>query len=104
MPGPLPSFQPSFPDDFLCRVRPLLRKRSLPLHLYQRARLVLILEENPTTTDTAAAELVGLHPDSVRAWRKRWAAGDFRLEDSPGRGRKPAFSPARPGGRQSPGV
>jgi hypothetical protein len=29
-----------------------------------------------------------LHPNSVRLWRRRWAEGDFTLEDEPGRGRK----------------
>jgi hypothetical protein len=34
-----------------------------------------------------AATHVGLHPDSVRHWRQRWATGDFCLRDEPGRGR-----------------
>jgi hypothetical protein len=41
-----------------------------------------------------AAAGVGLHPDSVRHWRQRWARGDFSLEDGPGRGCKARFSPS----------
>ena len=29
----------------------------------------------------------------VQRWRSRWVAGDFSIEDRPGRGRKAAFSP-----------
>src|SRR5262249_57148531 len=38
--------------------------------------------------------------NSVGAWRRRWAAGDFALEDEAGRGRKATFSPPRSGRRQ----
>jgi hypothetical protein len=39
--------------------------------------------------------VVGLHPNSVRLWRQRWAEGDFSLEDQGGRGRPASFSPSR---------
>jgi len=56
--------------------------------------LVLLLHYQPTLSNVQAAACVGLHPNSVRLWRQRWAKGIFDLEDQPGRGRKPSFSPS----------
>jgi hypothetical protein len=53
----------------------------------------LLLHWRPRLSNVEAGGRVGLHPDSVRHWRRRWARGDFALEDRAGRGRKPAFSP-----------
>ena len=50
----------------------------------------------PLLSHGEAAAQVGLHPDSVRHWRRRWAQGDFCLHDELGRGRHPRFSPAGP--------
>jgi hypothetical protein len=61
--------------------------------LRQRAELVLLLHQHPDLSNVEASERIGLHPDSVRHWRRRWAEGDFDLEDRTGRGRKPVFSP-----------
>jgi len=95
MPGPLPSYRPDFPPGFLDQARAVVRRRTVRYQLRQRAELVLLLHRQPTLPNTAAAACVRLHPNSVRAWRKRWAAGDFALEDEAGRGRKAAFSPSR---------
>ena len=101
MPGPSPLYQPCFPADFLVEARLLSRRRTAKAHLLQRARLVLLLHEQPDLSNVAAGTQVGLHPNSVRLWRQRWAQGQFVLEDRPGRGRKPTFSPSgsRPGHR-----
>jgi hypothetical protein len=93
MPGPPPAFCPCFPDDFLEQARQVVRRRQVPFQRRQRARLVLLLHEYPLLSNVAAGCQVGLHPDSVRDWRRRWAQGQFSLEDQPGRGRKPSFSP-----------
>jgi hypothetical protein len=95
MPGPLPSYRPDFPPDFLDQARAVVRRRTARYQLRQRAELVLLLHRRPTLPNTDAAARVRLHPNSVRAWRKRWAAGDFALEDEAGRGRKATFSPPR---------
>jgi hypothetical protein len=94
MPGPPPAFCPCFHADFLQQARQLVRRRSVRFHLRQRASLVLLLDEQPTLSNVEAGRRVQLHPDAVRAWRRRWHRGDFTLEDRPGRGRKPTFSPS----------
>jgi hypothetical protein len=95
VPGPLPHYRPVFPAAFLAEARRRVQARTAPSHLRQRARLALLLHETPTLSNAAAAAVVGLHPNSVRLWRRRWAGGQFTFEDESGRGRKPVFSPPR---------
>jgi hypothetical protein len=104
MSGPLPRDRPSFPAQFLAQADRLVRSRTAAAHFRQRARLVLLLHDRPALSNVAAGRSVGLHPNAVRRWRRRWAAGQFALADRPGRGRKPTFSPPRPGPRHGPGV
>jgi hypothetical protein len=94
MPGPAPLDQPSFSAEFLDQCRRLVRRRTISLAQYQRARLALLIEESPTISNVAAGAVVELHPNSVRLWRRRWAQGDFSLADQAGRGRKPDFPPS----------
>jgi transposase len=93
VPGPLPQHRPAFPEGFLAEARRRARARTAPSHLRQRAHLVLLLHELPTLSNVQAAARLGLHPNSIRLWRQRWAAGRFTFEDDTGRGRKPVFSP-----------
>ena len=93
MPGPAPAFRPVFPADFLAQARQTAGRRTVRFQLRQRAELALLLHQRPRLSNVEAGGRVGLHPDSVRHWRRRWARGDFDLEDRPGRGRKPDFSP-----------
>ena len=95
MPGPVPHYRPTFPEEFLAEARRLTAARTAASHLRQRARLVLLLHEDPTLSNVQAAAEVDLHLNSVRLWRRRWADGQFHLQDEPGRGRKPVFSPPR---------
>jgi hypothetical protein len=95
MPGPPPLNRPSFPAEFLDRAQHLALRRTAPSHLRQRARLVLLLHEQPLLSNVAAGARIDLHPNSVRLWRRRWAQGQFALEDRPGRGRDATFSPPR---------
>jgi transposase len=93
MPGPLPRYRPTFPDEFLAEAQRLMRARTAASHLRQRAQLVLVLHECPLLSNVEAAARIGLHANSIRLWRQRWAEGQFTLQDDSGRGRKPAFSP-----------
>jgi DDE superfamily endonuclease/Homeodomain-like domain len=93
MPGPAPAHRPRFPEDFLQRARATLRRKTAPHCLVQRARLALLLEQAPHLGHAEAGDAVALSAPQVRRWRRRWAAGDFALDDLPGRGRKAHFSP-----------
>ena len=92
--GPLPSHRPVFPSTFLEEAEKIVRQRTVPYQLRQRAALVLLLSQQPLVSNIAAATQVQLHACSVQRWRRRWAQGDFSLDDKPGRGRKADFSPA----------
>jgi hypothetical protein len=95
MPGPLPT-PCTFPDDFVQDALGTVRRRTAPVQVVQRYRLVLLLHEFPSLRNEDAAEAVGLSLRQVQRWRRRWAAGDFSIDDHSGRGRKPAFSPSGP--------
>ncbi len=104
MPGTLPTYRPDFPAEFVAQCQQIVTRRTVKYQLHQRATLVLRLKQNRLLPNVEAATQVGLHPDSVRHWRKRWAKGDFSLEDLSGRGRKPRFSPTGPRAGQSDGL
>jgi transposase len=93
MSGPLPHYRPSFPEEFVAQARRLAAARTAAAHLQQRAGMVLLLHEQPALSNVEVGARLGVHPNCVRRWRQRWAGGNFALEDAPGRGRKPAFSP-----------
>jgi transposase len=73
--------------------RDAVRRRTVAVQTVQRFRLVLLLHEQPSLGNVEAAKRVGLSARQVQRWRSRWSAGDFSIEDQPGRGRKAAFSP-----------
>lgn len=104
MSGPTPAYRPEFPDGFVQQARQIVRCRTVAHCLWQRAALVLLLHGSPEISNTVAAAEVRLHPNAVRYWRRRWAQGQFFLEDTVGRGRKATFSPARPSHRQGCGL
>lgn len=94
MPGPEPSCQPAFPEDFLRQARRQIRHRTAPHQSIQRFRLALLLHYDPGLRHEQAGQQVGLSGRQVRRWRQRWAAGDCSVADALGRGRKAAFSPS----------
>jgi hypothetical protein len=96
MPGPKPA-RCIFPDYFLQAAGDTVHRRTASVQAVQRFRLVLLLQEQPSLSSDAAAMQVGLSVRQVQRWRSRWARGDFSIEDQPGRGRKPAFSPSGSG-------
>ena len=93
MPGPAPIYQPKFSSDELGEAQGLVRKRQVAHGLVQRARLVLLLDEEPAMSNPEAGRRLGVHENTIRYWRKRWATDEFRLEDRPRSGRPPVFSP-----------
>ena len=94
MPLPVTPHQVTFTPEQLARARKLATARAAPLRAVVRARLTLIVAEQPDISHAAAAKLCGLHPDTVYAWRRRWASEGWSLEDAPRSGRPRAFSPA----------
>jgi hypothetical protein len=93
MPGPVPA-RCNFPADFVQDAHDTVRRRTVALQVVQRCRLVLLFQEQPNLRNEQAAVAVGLSPRQVQRWRSRWASGDFSIDDLPGRGRKPDFSPS----------
>lgn len=95
MPGPAPTHRPTFTPEQLADCERLVRQHHAPQRQVARAKLALLLHDEPTLDHATAARRLGKHPNWVRGWRRLWAAEGFRLTDKPGRGRKPAFPPSR---------
>ncbi|MFG2586579.1 IS630 family transposase [Streptomyces malaysiensis] len=70
----------------------LARSRTAPLRQAQRARAALACAEGGA--NAAIARALGVHLDTVRRWRKRFAAeGLAALEDRPRTGRSRRYGP-----------
>jgi transposase len=57
----------------------------------QRARLALLLHEQPDLRSPEAARRLGQSTSWVREWRRRWATEGFRLQDATRAGRRSPF-------------
>ena len=69
-----------------------LRSPNMPSGLVRRARAVLLVSEGNSLSE--AGRMVGMGRRIVRLWVCRFNAQRIEgLEDKPGRGRKPTFSP-----------
>jgi hypothetical protein len=90
MAGPIPNYVPKFPKDFLEEVR----RKTASHRSVQRSQLALLVHEHPDWNQERLGQLVGLSGRQVHRWRKRWASGNFSLDDDSRRGCKVAFSPS----------
>src|SRR5215211_1279400 len=104
MPGPAPTYQPTFTPEQVADCARLVRQHRAPQLQVARAKLALLLRDDPTMDHPTAARQLGKHPNWVRGWRRRWVHESFRLSDKPGRGRKPTFSPPAGGDGQGAGL
>lgn len=104
MAGPAPIFCPWFPEPFLEIVRKEVRRKTASRRLVQRCQLALLVHAHPDWDQKRLGQHVGLSGRQVHRWRRRWAAGDFSLEDVAGRGRKADFSPSGSCLGQGPGL
>ena len=95
MPCPVPKYQPTFSSEELDRVRNVVRRRNAPHSMVQRAKLALLLADDPAMTCAEAGRRLDLHPNTPRTWRRRWANEGFSLEDRPRSGRPRTSSPRR---------
>ena len=104
MAGPAPADQPTFTAAEVALCQRTVRQHSAPQAQVYRARLALLLHDEPALDNVAAGRRLGKHENWVRYWRRVWATEGFRLTDKPGRGRKPTFPPPRGGDRQGAGL
>ncbi len=104
MPGPPPTYQPTFTPEQVAVCEQMVRRQSAPQAHVSRARLALVLHANPALDNVTASRRLGKHANWVRYWRRIWATTGFRLTDRPGRGRKPTVSPPVGGDGQSLGL
>ena len=94
MRGRKPQYHPTFLPEEIERARELLRRSSAPYAQVRRAKLVVLLFEEPRISNVEAARRIDAHEQFVHKWREIWTMGDFRLEDLPRPGRPPAFPPS----------
>ncbi len=93
MAGPAPRYQPTFFEAQIAACRALVRRQNAPQAQVYRAKLALLLHDDPALDNEAAGRQLGKHANWVRYWRKAWAQDGFRLTDRGGRGGKPASPP-----------
>jgi hypothetical protein len=104
MPGPAPAYQPTFTPEQLAACQRVIRQHSAPQAQVYRAKLALLLHDDPALDKVSAGRQLGKHENWVRSWRRPWLREGFRLTDRPGRGRKPTFPPPRGGDGQGAGL
>ena len=104
MSGPAPTYQPRFTDEQVATCHHLIRRHSAPQAQVARAKLALLLHEDPALNNVAAGRRLDGHEHWVRYWRRIWATEGFRLSDRPGRGPKPRVAPPAGGNGGGPGL
>jgi len=92
MPGPAPQYRPTFRPEELQACREIVRQHHASHMHVQRAKLALLLAENPALSTAELARRMGTGTSFVWVWRKRWTVRGFTLEDLPRPGR-PKRSP-----------
>lgn len=92
-----PSLYPiELSEDEEQELRHRAARYTLPYREVQRAKIVLMAAEGLENGEIARR--LEVRVDTVRKWRKRFFEQRLAgLDEAPGRGRKPAFSPS--GGR-----
>lgn len=80
-------YKPLFSEDDIQIARKICRSRNAPYVQVQRAQLALYLHQHPHAYSSQAAAALGLHEQTVRKWRRRWAVEGFSLVDRPRPGR-----------------
>jgi len=89
----LPHYRPKFKLEDLKLCRDVQATHTAPHVQVQRARLALLLAEEPEITNPEAGRRLGQHENWVRKWRKRWTKKGFQLKDAPRPGGPARFSP-----------
>ena len=92
-----PQYHPQFSAADLEKAREVVRRTSSRQDYVVRARIALLIAEQPLISNVAAARRIGVHENTIRHWRKVWCREGFRVEIGKGRGQKPRFSPSTAG-------
>jgi transposase len=85
--GPPPKYQPGFSEAEIAQAQAWACSHNLPHAEVQRARLVLLLHEQPDVRSPEAARRLGQSASWVCKWRRRWAEQGLSLQDAPRPGR-----------------
>jgi hypothetical protein len=104
MPLLSPVWVPEFSAEQLQLARRVASQRTAPHSSVLRAKLTLVLAEDPLLSHREAGDKAGVSFHTVRKWRRRWAKDGWSLEDAPRSGRPRTFSPSGHDPRPSPGV
>jgi hypothetical protein len=101
--GPKPMYQPRFTEAQLAEAQRVAASHTAGYLRVLRAQMVGCLAAEPSLSTPELARRVGVHVQTARKWRKRWATEGFTLDDHPRSGHPPRFSPSaghpRQGGR-----
>ncbi len=92
--GPKPVYQPRFTEEQVTEARRRASRHTEGHRRVLRAQMVVLLTAAPTLSTPEVARRVGVHVQTARKWRKRWATEGFSLDDHPRSGHPPAFSPS----------
>jgi hypothetical protein len=90
--GPPPKYQPRFTEAEVAQAQAWATSQTLPHAEMQRARLVLLLHEQPDLRSLDAGRRLRQSASWVCKWRRRWVERGFSLQDTPHRGRPQQFA------------
>ena len=94
MSGRPPIYRPEFSPDELEKARQVFGRRNTTHGEARRARLALLLAEEPELSNSEAARMLGVHRNTVGFWCRRWQEEGFDLQDKPRSGRPRFFPPS----------
>lgn len=90
---PVPHYRPTFTDADLQQAREIVRRQTSRQDYVQRAKIALLLAEEPMISNPEARCRLGVHENTIRYWRKEGERAGFRVAIREGRGRKRRFPP-----------
>ncbi len=86
-------YQPTFSAAQLAACQAVTRRQSAPQAQVYRAKLALLLHEDPARDNVALGTHLGKHENWVRYWRKIWATEGSGWRIGAGKGASPLFPP-----------
>ena len=77
MPGPAPTFQPTFPSEFVSEAEEVVCQRTAAYRRWQRAMLVLLLHEDPKISNVDAGAAIEAKDGNGRTALMNASSGPF---------------------------